>query len=72
LVDDAEEATEFAAGPSAPHEPLEIFRRQVVDGDATRREMIGAEFAKGHVQPGNVREVRGHVIGQEVFHARGS
>ncbi len=69
LIDDAQEAAEFAARPAVPDEPLQVFGGEVVNRDAARREMIGAEFAEWHVHAGNVREVRGHVIGQEIFHA---
>jgi hypothetical protein len=69
LIDDLEEAAEFAFGPATLREPLQVFRRQIVDGEAARREMIRTEFAERHVETRDVREIGGHVIGKELFHA---
>jgi len=69
LMDDPKEAPEFAARPAALREPLKILGRQVVDRDAARRKVIGAEFPERHVQSGDIREVCGHVVRERVFHA---
>lgn len=71
LMDNPKEAAQFATWPALLREPLKILDGQVVNWNAARWEVIGTKLAKWHIQPGNLREVRGHVVCKRVFHAQG-
>jgi len=68
LVNNLEQPPEFPTRPAPLREPLQVFRRQVVNRDASRRKMVRPKFSKRHVHPCDHRKVRRHVFGKKVFH----
>ena len=68
LVNNLEQPPEFPTRPAPLREPLQVFRRQVVNRDASRRKMFRPKFPKRHARPCDDRKVRRHVFGKKVFH----
>ena len=65
LVDDAEEFAEPALREAIlAGEPSEVFDGQIVERDAARRKMRGAELAERHPRGGDVGEIGGHPSAQ--------
>jgi hypothetical protein len=67
LMKDSEQLTEAAFREAAAGEPGEVFQGQVVERDAVRWKVIGAEFTEWHVHPADIGKIGCEPVAQAIF-----